>query len=122
MCKLYEVFNWILTLKGKNKTGYLGLRDSLLKHFGLDLFERVLKTPIDIIELIYIESKKYLVEKDLYSFQKDAYVVNARLNKIVQDRITEACADQATSEFSKRNSFNGVELKPSFSTGTQSND
>lgn len=101
MCKLYEVFNWTLTLKSRNKTGYLGLHESLLKQFGLNLFERTISGPVDIIELIYTESKKYLVEKDLYTFQKDAYIVNDKLNKMVSDRITEACADRATSEFLK---------------------
>lgn len=103
MIKLYDVFNWVLTLKGKNKTGYLGLHESLLKHFGFNLLEHVslINSPIDIIELIYIESKKYLVEKDLYTFQKDAYVVNAKLNKFVSNRIDGTCADQATREFLK---------------------
>jgi hypothetical protein len=103
MSKLYDVFNWILTLKGQSKTGYIGLVESLKMNFGLNILEHVdlINLPVDIIELIYIESKRYLVEKDLYTFQKDAYVVNARLNKFVQDRITEARADQATSEFLK---------------------
>jgi len=103
MIKLYNVFNWILTLKGKSKTGYPGLLKSLSENFGLDLLEHVsvMNSPVDIIELIYTESKKYLVEKDLYTFQKDAYVVNARLNKFVQKRIEGTCADQATREFLK---------------------
>lgn len=101
MIKLYDVFNWVLTLKGKNKTGYVELLNSIKTHFGLDILEVVslIDSPVDIIELIYTESKRYLVEKDLYSFQKDAYIVNAKLNKFCHDRIKGACADQATREF-----------------------
>lgn len=102
MCKLYVVFHWILSLKGQNKTGYLGLHNALVKYFGLDLLEKIDENqPVDIIELIYTESKKYLVEKDLYTFQKDAYIVNDKLNKFVRERIAVACADQATREFLK---------------------
>jgi len=103
MIKVYELFYWVLTLKGKNKTGYSGLLKCIHEHFGFDLLEveSLINSPVDIIELIYTESKKYLVEKDLYTFQKDAYVVNAKLNKFVSDRIKVACADQATREFLK---------------------
>jgi hypothetical protein len=61
----------------------------------------LITSPIDIIELIFIEAKRNLVEKDLSTFQTDAYKVNAKLNRYVQERIEKACADQATREFLK---------------------
>lgn len=103
MCKLYSVFNWLLPVKGRIKTGYLSLNLSLKENFGLDLYDRLayLNQPVDIIELIYTESKRNLVEKDLYSFQTDAYKVNSKLNKFVKDKITEALVDQTTADFLK---------------------
>jgi len=102
MIKLYMVFNQLLTLKGQNKTGYLALHNALLEYFGFNLFEKLISDqPIDIIKLIYIESKRRLVETDLYSFQKDVYIVNAKLNNFVSSRISEARVDHATAEFLK---------------------
>jgi len=53
------------------------------------------------INLVYLRAKRNLVEKDLYSFQKQAYIVNAKLWKYVNDKIKEASADQATRAFLK---------------------
>lgn len=51
------------------------------------------------INLAYLRAKRNLVEKDLYSFQKQAYVVNAKLWKYVNDKIKGTRADQATQSF-----------------------
>lgn len=95
------VFSQISPLKRRDQTGYLELIKLTKEYFGLDIlacFERLSK-PCNIIELIYIEAKRCLVEKDLYTFQQEAYRVNARLNKFVSDVITEARVDQTTKEF-----------------------
>jgi hypothetical protein len=101
--KLHLLFNQLLTLKGRNKTGYVTLMETLKAQFGLDLLAQfaLLAKPVDIIELIYTEAKRRLVEKDLYTFQSDAYKVNSKLNKFVSDKITGAGVDQATGEFLK---------------------
>jgi hypothetical protein len=53
----------------------------------------------DLVNLIYLRSKRNLVEKDLYSFQKEAFKVNSKLWGFVNNRIKRLGADQATSEF-----------------------
>jgi hypothetical protein len=103
--KLYRLFNETLTLKGRNKTGYPGILNVLSECFGLDLLtfseSQCWDSSVDIIELIYIEAKRNLVEKDLQYFQKGVWTINARLNQLVTDRIEAARVDQATGEFLK---------------------
>lgn len=101
MISLYMVFSQVSILKNRNKTGYPELIKLIKLYFGFDLLAYFsnLEKPCDIIELMYIEAKRYLVEKDLYSFQTEAYKVNAKLNKFVKDRIKEARVDQTTAEF-----------------------
>lgn len=103
MISLYQVFNQFHTIKGRTKTGYPSLHKVMMEYFGFSPFAQpeLVTQAVDIIELIYIEAKRRLVEKDLYTFQTDAYKVNARLNKFVSDRITEARVDQATADFLK---------------------
>jgi len=100
---LYQVFNQFSTIKSRTKTGYPELHIVMLKYFGFSPFEvpLLVTEAVDIIELIFTEAKRKLVEKDLYTFQSDAYKVNAKLNKFVKDRITEARVDQATGDFLK---------------------
>lgn len=104
MIKLYMVFNQVSILKNRNKTGYPELLSVISEYFGLnllaswELFNSKFQ-PCDIIELIYIEAKKNLVEKDLTTFQSEAYRINNRLNKFVNDRIDKGVTDQATQDF-----------------------
>jgi hypothetical protein len=103
--KLYRLFNETLTLKSQNKTGYPLILNVLNEYFGLNLEafmqSQCWDSSIDIIELIYIEAKRNLVEKDLQFFQKGVWTINARLNKLVSDKIEEARVDQTTGEFLK---------------------
>jgi ABC-type sulfate transport system substrate-binding protein len=54
-----------------------------------------------IFNQMYLLAKRNLVEKDLYSFQTEAYKINAKLYKFVDDRIKEARVDHATADFLK---------------------
>lgn len=101
MIKLYMAFTQVSVLKDRNKTGYPELIKLIHEYFGFDLLACMeqCSRQCDIIELMYIEAKKNLVEKDLLTFQNEAYRVNAKLNKFVSDQINRGLADQAQQDF-----------------------
>nr|WEA82906.1 RNA-dependent RNA polymerase [Armillaria borealis mitovirus 1] len=102
MIKLYAVFKEMSQLR--HQRGYEEVILSLSKYFALDFHAPVstsneVYSVEDIIKLMYLEAKKNLVEKDLYTFQTEAYKINKKLYSFVYDRIKEAGVDQATSQF-----------------------
>lgn len=59
--------------------------DRLREYFGFDVLgtEEAKTSSVDeILKWIFILAKKRLIEKDLETFQRDAYVVNSRLYEI----------------------------------------
>lgn len=100
MIKLYSVFKEMSQLR--HQRGYQEVISSLSQYFALDFQAPVngeTYTEEDIIKLIYLEAKKNLVEKDLCTFQTEAYKINKKLYSFVYERIKEAGVDQATSQF-----------------------
>jgi hypothetical protein len=86
--KLYMVFDSVSNeIKGGVFTTTAVMR--LKEYFGLDVLgpEGDKLSVTDILKWMFILTKKRLIEKDLESFQRDAYVVNDRLYKIAYDLI-----------------------------------
>jgi hypothetical protein len=80
------------------------VQESELIKLMSDFLGLTLKDPgsipvMDILNRMYIQSKRNLVEKDLLTFQKQAFQINSKMNKYVNDRIKKTSADQATQEF-----------------------
>jgi len=105
MIKLYMVFYFSSSFF-KNRGTQDGLSSLLVMvktYFGLDLLA-LSSDPDDIgiiLNCIILEAKRRLVEKDLLTFQQEAYRVNNRLWGFVTDMIVRSRADQATGAFLK---------------------
>jgi len=103
MIKLYNLFAQVRTFK----KGPKGMQeDSILVSTEAFLGTPLPSVLIDnkdkhIINLVYLLAKKNLVERDLLTFQKEAYKVNARLNGFVSDKIKKARVDKPTADFLK---------------------
>jgi len=105
MIKLLELFLQVRLLKKQSSMVWSEfpekLEKALLKflpgHTSLAWLTEY--QPEVIINLIYLRAKRNLVEKDLYSFQSQAYKVNAKLWGYVKSKVRETCADQAQQEF-----------------------
>jgi hypothetical protein len=101
MIKLYLLFNAVKeSLISRDWTSVISIMES---QFGLTLSDLGnLSFPIShIFNQMYLLSKRNLVEKDLLTFQKQAYKINARLWGFVNERVKEARVDQATADFLK---------------------
>jgi len=108
MVNLYVLFNQVRLLKSQSNIMWANavpaLKEALVPYSlgdTLDAWISKVTDPQVAINLVYLRAKRNLVEKDLYSFQKQAYIVNAKLWKYVNDKIKEASADQATRAFLK---------------------
>jgi len=106
MINLYRLFCQVRLMKNQSNIVWAEFPEALksaLESYGLGdtliaWMSRV-DDPKIIINLIYLRAKRNLIEKDLYSFQKQAFVINARLWKYVNSKITEAGVDQSTEAF-----------------------
>jgi len=99
MIKLYKLFYYVRDLRSR-----ITVHEPLifqLKEFMGDNFPSALIDNQDksIINLMYLQAKKNLVEKDLLTFQREAFRVNAKLWHFVKNRIKQAAVDQPTSDF-----------------------
>jgi hypothetical protein len=106
MIKLYEVFyivRWFRkspSLVIDNLSRLILLLDGFIKDGKSPIAQGPFtKDPQKTICLVYLRAKRNLVEKDLYSFQTEAYKVNSKLWGFVKDKVTEARVDQATASF-----------------------
>lgn len=107
MVKLYELFSQVRSFRSLvTESSWEGnpmvekTMEILHTQFGCNpLANFVDYKASDILLLGYLRARRNLVEKDLYSFQSEAYKVNAKLCKFVKNAIKEACVDQHTQEF-----------------------
>jgi hypothetical protein len=106
MIKLYELFSFVRLFRKQSPSvleDYTQLIVKLSVFFpqGTSPFANVhfVNDIQTAISLAYLRAKRNLVEKDLYSFQTEAYKVNSKLWGFVKDKIKEAGADQATASF-----------------------
>jgi hypothetical protein len=96
MQSLYLIFDSLMDIK----INFYDLPEDTVKLF----FERIaviacpktwlesFPTPKMALKALLLKAKFWLVEKDLYSFQSDAYIVNSMLNTFVDNRIKESGA------------------------------
>nr|ALD89125.1 RNA-dependent RNA polymerase [Rhizoctonia solani mitovirus 6] len=96
---LYMVFDSLLSLKGieAGPVEAENFFSTLNTWFGLDVLSLCQAAKLDtalVLKWIRVEAKKRLVERDLESFQRDAYVVNDRLTSIAMERAGLACPEQ----------------------------
>lgn len=98
MINLYMTFSQVRLFRSKQvqEDKLISLMSEFL---GLPFVAEENIPPIDTLNRMFIKAKKNLVEKDLLTFQKQAYVINSKLNKYVTDRINRTGADQATQSF-----------------------
>jgi hypothetical protein len=104
MINLYVLFSQVRLIKSHIvQPDMLESLKSALIPYGLgdtlSAWVSKVDNPQMIINLIYLRAKRNLVEKDLYSFQKQTFIVNAKLWKYVNERIREVRADKATEAF-----------------------
>jgi len=98
MISLYMTFSQVRLFKSNQvqETEIVKLFSDFL---GLTLIEPNDELVMDILNRMYIQSKRNLVEKDLLTFQKQAFQINSKMNKYVNDMIKKTGADQATQSF-----------------------
>ncbi|QED55404.1 RNA-dependent RNA polymerase [Heterobasidion mitovirus 2] len=108
MIKLYKLFHWVRDIKNISTFTeerileiMVNILEILNSEFGIRPLDKalILQRARETLEQVYSESKRNLVEKDLLTFQKEAYRVNARLNNFLKDRLKEARVDQTTRDF-----------------------
>lgn len=98
MITLYMTFSQVRLFKS-NQVQASELVKLFSEHLGLTLNEPNDELVMDTLNRMYIQSKRNLVEKDLLTFQRQAYQINSKMNKYVNDMIKKTGADQATQSF-----------------------
>jgi hypothetical protein len=99
MMKLYQLFYW-LRHKKSHAVYSSHIREYLCRIIGDTNWPILFNLQDqDIINLMYLRARRNLVEKDLSSFQTQAYKVNAKLWGFVKRKIKEAGVDHSTEAF-----------------------
>jgi hypothetical protein len=99
MCRLYMLFYYVRSLRS-GIVNAEGILSSISPFIGDTPFANLVNYQVqDIICLIYLRAKRNLVEKDLQTFQREAFRVNAKLWRFVKVRVKEARVDHATADF-----------------------